>query len=173
MTDEQLQFREFFIREYERLCRLGLLLTGDAHLGEELAQDALVRTFWAWPRVRRMEQPSAYARQILVNRRRSLLRRRLVEATHAWRLRREEVDRPNLGEEAMVLWAAIRKLPERQRMVLVLRYHEDLSEAEVARLLHLSVGAVKALTHRGISRLRVDLGRAADEQASIPRREGP
>ena len=73
----------------------------------------------------------------------------------------------------MVLWAAVRKLPERQRMVLVLRYHEDLSEAEVARLLHLSVGAVKALTHRGISRLRVDLGRAADEQASIPRREGP
>jgi DNA-directed RNA polymerase specialized sigma24 family protein len=72
------EFREFFAAEYGRLRGLGFLLTGDWAQAEELAQDALVRTYRAWPRVRRHERPGAYARKVLVNRHRSLLRRAAV-----------------------------------------------------------------------------------------------
>jgi RNA polymerase sigma-70 factor (ECF subfamily) len=62
-----------------------------------------------------------------------------------------------------VLWAAVRRLPLRQRAVLVLRYQQDLPEAEVARLLGLSVGTVKSTTSRAIARLRGELGSPAGE----------
>jgi RNA polymerase sigma-70 factor (sigma-E family) len=162
----ELQFREFFAAEFGRLRGLGYLLTGDWAQAEELAQDALVRTWWAWSRVRRHERPAAYARKVLVNRHRSLLRRAVLETRHARGSRTEEGYQPDLGEDGLVLWAAVRRLPARQRAVLVLRYHEDLPEAEVARLLRLPLGTVKSLTHRGLARLRVELGSPALEQHS-------
>jgi RNA polymerase sigma-70 factor (sigma-E family) len=162
----ELQFREFFAAEFGRLRGLGYLLTGDWAQAEELAQDALVRTWWAWSRVRRHERPAAYARKVLVNRHRSLLRRTVLETRHARGSRTEEGYQPDLGEDGLVLWAAVRRLPARQRAALVLRYHEDLPEAEVARLLRLPLGTVKSLTHRGLARLRVELGSPALEQHS-------
>jgi RNA polymerase sigma-70 factor (sigma-E family) len=151
-TDEE--FRGFFAQQYERLCRLGFLLTGDPAQAEELAQDALVRTWWRWRLVRRPDNPETYARKVLVNRHRSLLRRALVEARYRYRDRPDEgsTDRPR--EDAIVLWAATRRLPLRQREVLVLRYYEDLSEAEIARVLGIPVGTVKTLARRGLARLR-------------------
>ena len=110
MTEAEWEFREFFAAEYGRLRGLGYLLTSDWAEAEELAQDALVRTYDAWPRVRRQDRPGAYARK-----------------------------------------------------VLVLRYHEDLPEAEVARLLGLPLGTVKSLAHRGLARLRGELGSPAME----------
>jgi RNA polymerase sigma-70 factor (sigma-E family) len=160
VTDD-LQFREFFAGEYGRLRRLGFLLSGDWTQAEELAQEALVRVWWVWPRVRRLRQPGAYARRVLVNRHRSLLRRAVVEARHAVRTHTREAYQPDLGEDAMVLWAAIRDLPPRQRAVLVLRFYEGLTEAEVARLLRLPLGTVKSLAHRGLARLRATLEAAA------------
>ena len=136
MTGADLQFREFFAAEYGRLRGLGYLLTSDWGQAEELAQDALVRTYRAWPRVRGHERPGAYARKVLVNRHRSLLRRAKVEARHL----------------------------AGRRVVLVLRYHEDLPEAEVARLLGLPLGTVKSLAHRGLARLRGELGSPAMEE---------
>jgi RNA polymerase sigma-70 factor (sigma-E family) len=158
------QFREFFAAEFGRLRGLGYLLTGDWAQAEELAQDALVRTYWAWSRVRGHERPAAYARKVLVNRHRSLLRRAVLEARHARGSRAEEAYQPDLGEDGLVLWAAVRRLPPRQRAVLVLRYHEDLAEAEVARLLRLPLGTVKSLTHRALARLRAELGSPALER---------
>ena len=166
MVAGELQFREFFAAEFGRLRGLGYLLTGDWAQAEELAQDALVRTWWAWSRIRRHERPAAYARKVLVNRHRSLLRRAVLETRHARGSRTEEGYQPDLGEDGLVLWAAVRRLPARQRAVLVLRYHEDLPEAEVARLLRLPLGTVKSLTHRGLARLRVELGSPALEQHS-------
>jgi RNA polymerase sigma factor (sigma-70 family) len=130
---EDLRFREFFAAEYGRLRHLGFLLTGDWVQAEELAQDALVRVYRVWPRVRRLEHPSAYARRVLVNRHRSLLRRALTEARRAMLTHGREAYLPDLGEDAMLLWAAVRDLPPRQRAVLVLRFHEDLTEAEAER----------------------------------------
>ena len=152
-TDED--FRAFFAQHYERLCRLGFLLTGDPAQAEDLAQDALVRTWRRWRLVRKPDNPEAYARKVLVNRHRSLLRRTLVEARYR--------DRPNEDysdehrEDAIVLWAATRRLPLRQRAVLVLRYYEDLSEAEIAQVLGIPVGTVKTSARRGLARLRRSL----------------
>ena len=90
MTEAELEFREFFAAEYGRLRGLGYLLTSDWAEAEELAQDALVRTNRAWGWVRRHDRPSAYARKVLVNRHRSLLRRAKVEARHLAGRRVEE-----------------------------------------------------------------------------------
>jgi RNA polymerase sigma-70 factor (ECF subfamily) len=164
VTGAELQFREFFAAEYGRLRGLGYLLTGDWAQAEELAQDALVRTYRAWSRVGAHGRPGAYARTVLVNRHRSLLRRAVVEARHLRERRAEEVVEPDLGEDGLVLWSAVRRLPARQRAVLVLRYHEDLPEADVARLLGLPLGTVKSLAHRGLARLRGELGSPAMEE---------
>jgi RNA polymerase sigma-70 factor (sigma-E family) len=151
---DDLEFRLFFASEYRRLFALGLLLTGEAVQAEELAQDALVRTFRRWALAGRPKDPPSYARRVLVNRHRSLLRRAVVEARQLVRLGGDAEPGGDHGEDAMVLWAALRRLPPRQRAVVVLRYYEDLSEPEVARLLRLPLGTVKSLGRRGLARLR-------------------
>jgi len=151
------EFREFFEAEFRPLRRLGYLLTGDWAEAEDLAQEAMVRTYRAWGRITERERPGAYARSVLVNRRRSLLRRSAVAAKHAEMLRSPEYQ-PNLGEESMVLWQAIRSLPQRQRAAIVLRFYEDMPEADVAAVLEMPVGTVKSLVHRGIAKLRENLG---------------
>ena len=156
MAVDDLEFREFFASQYARLCWLGLLLTGDRAEAEELAQEALVRTWWRWA-VHRPDDPAAYARKVLVNRRRSLLRRAGVESRFLATTRMEPAPPPG-DEQAMVLWQAVQGLPPRQRAVLVLRFHEDMTVAEVARLLGLPLGTVKSLAHRGLARLRDRLG---------------
>ena len=158
MAVDDAEFREFFASEYSRLCWLGFLLTGSGAEGEELAQEALVRIWWRWRLGRRPADPASYARRVLVNRQRSLLRRAAVEARSLGRARPAEVILPAESERAMVLWEAVRSLPPRQRAVLVLRYQEDLTEVEVARLLGLPVGTVKSASHRALARLRERLG---------------
>jgi RNA polymerase sigma factor (sigma-70 family) len=103
---------------------------------------------------------------VLLNLHRSLLRRALVEARHAARFgtdpaRAEEAT----GADELGLWAALRALPRRQQRVLVLRFHEDLSEAEVARILNVPLGTVKSTTRRALARLRAALGEAAPNHA--------
>jgi RNA polymerase sigma-70 factor (sigma-E family) len=165
---EDRQFPEFFVSQYGRLRRLGFLLTGSWSEGEELAQETLVRIYWRWALVRRQEHPEAYARKVLVNRHRSLLRRVRTEARHAGQDRAETFD---LGphEDLMVVRAAIRRLPARQRTVLVLRYHQDLPEQEVAKLLRIPVGTVKSLTSRAMTRLRRDLERQLPDRTDSRR----
>lgn len=158
-------FQEFFASQYGSLCRLGYWLTGDRDQGEELAQEALVRAYWRWAIVRRLDRPLDYARKVLVNRYRSLLRRALVEARHAGRVRPPADLEPADHDGSLVLWAAVRRLPPRQRAVVVLRYQEDLPEAEVARLLGLSVGTVKSTTSRALAKLRAELGPLASDLA--------
>jgi RNA polymerase sigma-70 factor (sigma-E family) len=148
--------------QYGRLYWLGYLLTGDRGQAEDLAQEALVRAWWTWARVRTLDRPEAYVRKVLVNRHRSLLRRALLEARHARRTR-PEGSLPAGGEDGLVLWAAVRRRSPRQRAVLVLRYHEDLTEAEVARLLRLPLGTVKTLARRGLARLRAELAPPAQD----------
>jgi RNA polymerase sigma-70 factor (sigma-E family) len=160
---EDLEFQEFFAGQFGRLRRLGFWLTGDWGEAEDLAQDALVRTYRRWRWVRRYDHPEEYARKVLLNRHRSLLRRALVEAHYRARSRPEEGYWPGPREDALVLWAATLKLPRRQRAVLVLRYREDLPEAVVARLLGVPVGTVKSLAHRGLARLRRELAASDPE----------
>ena len=97
MAVDDLEFREFFASQYARLCWLGLLLTGDRAEAEELAQDALVRTYNRWARVRRPNDPAAYARRVVINRHRSRLRRALLEARYLRRNRASRPIRPTLA----------------------------------------------------------------------------
>jgi RNA polymerase sigma-70 factor (sigma-E family) len=152
------EFLTFFAREFRPLRRLGFLLTGDWGEAEELAQEAMVRTFAAWEQVRHYQQPAAFARKVLLNRHRSLLRRGVVEARHALRAERNEAQPLPFSGEELVLWQALRQLPTRQCHAIVLRFCLDLSEAEAARQLGVPAGTVKSLVHRGLQRLRAQLG---------------
>ena len=163
--DEQ-DFRDFVVGQWHHLLRTAYLLTGDRGDAEDLVQSALVRVHRNWHRIERRDAPAVYARRILVNLNASVWRRRL-------RLREQPAaqlpDRPDPdATEAHALrdelLRACLRLPPRQRAVLVLRYFEDLTEAETAATLGISVGAVKSQTSRGLDRLRAVLvtGRALD-----------
>jgi len=160
MAGDDREFLDFFADEFWSLRRLGFLLTGDWGEAEELAQEAMARTFAVWSRVRRYRQPAAYARKVLLNRHRSLLRRAVVEARHVLATRSPvgASHEPDLSGDDLLLWQALGRLPARQRAAIVLRYYLDLSEAEVARQLGVPVGTVKSLVHRGLARLRDRLG---------------
>jgi RNA polymerase sigma factor (sigma-70 family) len=109
---------------------------------------------------------------VLINRHRSLLRRGLVEARQLLRLRADAQPVAEHPEDAVAIWTAVRQLPPRQRAVIVLRYYEDLSEPEVARLLGLPLGTVKSLGRRALGRLRRRLAApatlTADQQGRRP-----
>jgi RNA polymerase sigma-70 factor (sigma-E family) len=160
MAGDDSEFLDFFADQFWSLRRVGYLLTGDWDQAEELAQEAMARTFAAWSRIRGYDRPAAYARKVLINRHRSLLRRAVVEARHALTSRPQQWHEPDVGGDDLVLWQALQQLPARQRTAIVLRYYLDLPEAEVARLLGVPVGTVKSLVHRGLARLRDRLGAA-------------
>ena len=134
------------------LTRTAWLLTGDADLAAELVQEALVKTYLAWRRVRHGEA-SAYARRVLVNLNIDRWRRRPATPS-------EDLDRavPSNAEEVIddrdEVVRMLATLPPQQRRVIVLRYYNDLSEADVADHLSISVGAVKSAASRGLATLR-------------------
>jgi RNA polymerase sigma-70 factor (sigma-E family) len=158
MACDDREFLDFFADEFWSLRRIGFLLTGDWGEAEELAQEAMARTFAAWPRVRGYDRPVAFARKVLLNRHRSLLRRAVVEARHLLASQPQERHEPDFIRYDLLLWQAQRRLPARQRTAIVLRYYLDLSEAEVARQLGVPAGTVKSVVHRGLARLRARLG---------------
>jgi RNA polymerase sigma-70 factor (sigma-E family) len=158
MAGDDPDFLEFFAAEFWPLRRVGFLLTGSWDQAEELAQEAMARTYAVWPRVRRYQRPGAYARKVLVNRHRSVLRRAVVEARHLLTSPPQDRHEPDFGGDDLVLWQALQQLSSRQRAGVVLRYDLDLPEAEVARLLGVPLGTVKSLVHRGLARLRDQLG---------------
>jgi RNA polymerase sigma-70 factor (sigma-E family) len=158
----QRQFERFVAEATDSLLRTGYLMTWDLSETEDLVQEALLRVARRWNRVRSMEHPQAYARRILVN---------LVIDGHEHRKRRRdelEVDEGvfdgYVDHTATRVWRradaasefrwALAALTRRQRAVIVLRYWEDMSEAEVAELLGCSIGTVKSTASRGAARLR-------------------
>ena len=150
------EFVEFVTGAHISLLRTARLLTGDRHTAEDLLQTALVRVYTRWSRSASWESPHAYARKVVVN----------LYAT--WRRRRwhTEVVRPEAdhtpdtrdmagdAERRLELERALAGLPRAQRVVVVLRFYEDLSVEETADLLGCSAGTVKSRTHRALERLR-------------------
>ncbi len=147
------EFTSFMLANQGELLRTAWFLVGDAGRAEELTQQALVRTYVAWPRARR--DPLAYTRRVLVNLR-----------TDTWRRRRREtlVDGRDLPdglvpqdpgvEDRDQISRLLAVLSARQRRVVVLRYLVDLSESEVADELNISVGTVKSTASRALAALR-------------------
>jgi RNA polymerase sigma-70 factor (sigma-E family) len=159
---EDSSFEAFVAARGTALLRLARLLCRDPDDAEDVCQTALERAYRSWRRVHATRDPEPYVRRILVNLVISRARRaRLLTFVPL----RSVPEPPAPGQPAGVevrdeLMRGLRALPARQRAVLVLRYWEDLSEAEVARLLDCSVGSVKSHASRGLARLRtlVDAG---------------
>jgi RNA polymerase sigma-70 factor (sigma-E family) len=165
------EFSEFFASQYARLCWLGCALTGSSAQAEELAQEALVRTWWRWRLVGRPNDPASYVQSPGQSASFAAAAGggRGAVAGPVWP---EELTVPAGDERAMVLWQAVQGLPVRQRVVLVLRFYEDRTEAEVAQLLGLSLGTVKSRTHRALGRLRDQLGSPSLDPTSSSGEEG-
>ena len=153
-----------FAEHYGGFCRLATLLLGDGAGAEEVVQEAFLRTFSSWWRLRQPERAQWYVRAAVVNLCRSRLRRRGTEEAKnraSWPDRADRSDRA--VDDALVVLDAVRTLPTRQREAVVLRYYEDLTERDVATVLGCSVGTVKSQ----LARARASLARslAPDHEA--------
>jgi RNA polymerase sigma-70 factor (sigma-E family) len=158
-ADER-DFSAYYAARYPRVRRVAYLMCGDWYRADDLAQAAFVRLATSWRRVRVRESLDAYLRTCL-------FREAVTESRRPWR-RESAVDalpEPLPGpaaEEAvtsrMTVVAALRRLPPRQRAVLVCRYYEDLDVTATAAVLHCSTGTVKSQTARALGALRAALG---------------
>ena len=149
-------FSAYLAARQAGLLRTAFLLTGDRHHAEDLVQTAFAKLYLAWDRVQDRGSVDGYVRRILVN-----------ENNSAWRRgwKRREVATDRVPESAPVdhayddgrsaaLWDVVQTLPPKARAVVVLRYYEELSEAETADVLGISVGTVKSQTSRALAALR-------------------
>ena len=160
---ERPEFAEFVASRSPALMRTARLLTGDWASAEDLLQDSLARCWGRWSRID--GNPEPYVHRVMVT-------TYLAWSRRLWTRERRTEDLPERrvdDETARVddtdeLAAALRRLPRRQRAVVVLRYYDDLSEAETARILGVSVGTVKSQPSKALRALRVDDGLAAEHQ---------
>ena len=152
-------FSELVAKRSPALLRTAYLVVGDHQLAQDLLQEALVKAYVAWPRLRDVTRAEAY------------VRRTMVTTAISWRRRRSFQERPvevvpETGDadqtEALAsrddVWAQVCGLPPRQRAVLVLRYYEDLSYADVAEVMGCSVGTVASQVSEALGKLRQRVG---------------
>ncbi|GAA1167905.1 SigE family RNA polymerase sigma factor [Ornithinimicrobium humiphilum] len=159
-------YTEFVLARQARLRRVAYLLCGDAALAEDLLQEALIALASRWESV---DNPDAFVRRVIYRQRVS-----------SWRKQRHEVVRDELPDRGVPDGAddrardqevhdALRALPPRQRAALVLRYFEDLTEAQTAEVMGVRLGTVKSLSHQAVARMRAEL---EARRASQREREG-
>ena len=147
------EFSSYMAARQAALLRTAYLLTGERAAAEDLLQTALAKLYLSWDKVRDRGALDGYVRRIMVNEHNSLWRR-------AWKHREHSSDevpehgRHDAYDEGSDLWAVIQTLPRRTRAVIVLRYYEELSEAEIAEALGISRGTVKSQASRGLALLR-------------------
>jgi RNA polymerase sigma-70 factor (sigma-E family) len=140
-------------------ARLAYLLTGDRALAEDLVHEAFARLFGRFRDLRHPEAFRAYLRATVVNLARSHFRRRKVERAYLERAGRAPEAPPDIMGGRHEMWEALQRLQPRQRAAIVLRYYEDLTEAQTAEVLGCAVGTVKSLVSRGLDRLREEIPR--------------
>ena len=165
MRDEG--FGDFVRSRGATLSRTAYLLTGDHHLAQDLLQTALAMTYQHWPRVRD-GNPEAYVRRVLHNTYISWWRRR--EPTHPTPSIEDtaaRVDSTDATVRRLAVVEALRVLTPRQRAVVVLRYFEDLTEAQTAEVLGVSTGTVKRLHFDALARLRSAAPHLLDDEVAI------
>jgi RNA polymerase sigma-70 factor (sigma-E family) len=171
--DGRAAFRSYVAARSPALLRTAYLLTGSRADAEDLLQTALAKTYLAWDRIREREAVDAYVRRIMVNTQSSWWRRRKLDEypTNAPPERAGSRDATEDLALHDALWTALGTLPKRQRAMVVLRYYEDLSEAETAQILGVSVGTVKSTTSRALAKLRDSAGLRpfdSDPRTSLP-----
>jgi RNA polymerase sigma-70 factor (ECF subfamily) len=156
-------FDELFAREYGRVVGLAYVLCGRRAVAEECAQDAFVAAYRHWDRVASYDDPAAWVRRVVVNVATSTLRRRAREARALTRLalRRDRTAEPSIADDGF--WDAVRALPRRQAQCIALRYLEDRSMADIARVLGISETTVRVHLHAGRTTLAARFGEPTTE----------
>jgi RNA polymerase sigma-70 factor (sigma-E family) len=148
-------FRDYVAARLMGLSRAAFLLTGDRHLAEDLVQQALIQVASRWEKISAGGDPDPYVRRVLYTQHVSWWRRRrLIDRPHADPPDVVVADRAGDTDTELTVRQALRRLTPKQRAVLVLRYFEDLTEAQTAEVLGLSVGTVKSNTRDALARLR-------------------
>ncbi|MFG2890212.1 SigE family RNA polymerase sigma factor [Streptomyces sp. NPDC048248] len=142
------------------LLRASRSLTANPNDAEDLLQTALTKTFVAWERIEDHRALDGYVRRALMNTRTSQWRKRKVEEFVCDELPEPDPtpapDPAELQGLRDAMWRAVMRLPPRQRAMVVLRYYEDLSEAQTAEVMEVSVGTVKSAVSRALAKLRAD-----------------
>lgn len=159
-------FEEFAARELPGLLRYAVMLTGDRELAQDLVQDVMVKAHDQWRRVAAADHPGRYARAMVTRaflswRRRWAVRTILLAADGApdgTPTRDHSVDVVDRDD----VWRRLAGLPRQQRAVLVLRYYERLTDAEIAGMLGCSAGTVRGYASRALATLRLDLATELD-----------
>ena len=142
------------------LLRFAYLLTGDHGLAEDLLQNSLIKVYLSWDRIRDRAALEAYTRTVMTRTQLSWWRRPArrevlgVEPTERATRDHSQFQQRDQVDERDELWQLLATLGPRQRAVLVLRFYEDLSEAEIARVLGCTTGTVKSQLSRGLARIR-------------------
>jgi RNA polymerase sigma-70 factor (sigma-E family) len=156
-------FRDYVTSRGPSLFRAAYLLTGNRADAEDLVQAALAKTYLAWNRIEDRGALDGYVRRAMINTHISWWRRRKLEEYPTDEVPDLPVDdhAGNIDLQA-TLRRAIDRLPERMRAAVMLRYYEDMTEAEIADALGVSLGTVKSSVSRAVAKLRVDAELLAD-----------
>jgi RNA polymerase sigma-70 factor (sigma-E family) len=157
-------FDEWVAQRGAALLRFAYLLTRDHARAEEAVQDALIAAYSRWTRICRGQDPEAYVRRSIVNADISRWRRFLRRETPTPDPAPESVgkDLADAQAEHDAVWALCATLPTKQRAAVVLRYYEDLPDAEIAEILDCSPATVRSQIHRALATLRTTLTTAEE-----------
>jgi RNA polymerase sigma-70 factor (sigma-E family) len=155
-----MRFEEFAATRLPAVLRFAGVLTADRALAEDVVQEVLIRASKRWDRLETLDHPELYVRKMIVNEYLSWRRRNwrlLPTGTAIETDDRESPDHAREHAERDALLTELGKLPRRQRTVLVLRYYQGLSDAEIADVLGCKPGTVRGYAFRGLAALRVEL----------------
>lgn len=161
---DRVAFAEFVASRSGSLHRAAYLMVGDVGLAQDLVQEALTKTYVAWPRLRHHGAAEAYTRKAITTTAITWFRKRSWSSE---RVTGAVPEQPQAGHadalaERHSLLQALGELPPRQRAVIVLRYYEDLTERQTAEALGCAVGTVKSQASAALTRLRTLLGDELD-----------
>lgn len=156
--DRDRELAALFNEHYDSLRRFAYVMLRDGAAAEEIVMEAFAKALSRWRLFSKAEHPSAYLRQIVVNLCRSKMRRKAIEyRVNALTGGNPAERRPDWDDEShstqMDIWEAVTRLPDRQRVCIVLRYLEDMTEPEIAQVLDIPVGTVKSQLSRGRAKL--------------------
>jgi len=146
-------FDAFYLAEFPRMVALGTALTGDPALTEELAQEAMLRTYRHWPKVTTYDRPGAWTRRVTMNLAFSAKARRRAESDALTRIASEHTATTYELGDAAEFWAVVRRLPRRQCAAVTLYYLEDWAIADIAAALGCSENTAKGHLFKGRNNL--------------------
>ncbi|MFZ4809995.1 MAG: RNA polymerase sigma factor [Ilumatobacteraceae bacterium] len=151
------QFDELYRRELVSIATLATALTGNRDTGADIAQEALLRAYRSWSTVSTMDRPGAWVRRIAINLATDARRKRSREAHALERIEARPVGGA-AGWSDGSFWQEVRRLPERQRTAIALRYIDDFTVDEIAEIMQISGGTVKATLFKARQSLAAALG---------------